>query len=58
MDEMKPDDLYEALVAMHRGLDERQSLLVSSRLVLLLCDHVRDEVVLRDLIAQARQGVD
>ncbi len=58
MKEMKPDDLYEALVAMHHGLDERQSLLVSSRLVLLLCDHVRDETILRDLIAEARRDVD
>ncbi|HSK40042.1 MAG TPA: DUF2783 domain-containing protein [Arenibaculum sp.] len=58
MNEIKPDDLYEALVAMHDGLDERQSLLVNSRLVLLLCDKVRDETVLRDLIAQARRVIE
>ncbi|NYZ11572.1 DUF2783 domain-containing protein [Azospirillum sp. RWY-5-1] len=54
---MTHDDLYEALVAMHRGLDAEQSLLVNSRLILLLSRHVSDESVWRRCIAEARAGV-
>lgn len=52
------DDLYQALVDLHRGLDAQQSLLVSSRLILLLAEHVPDEAVLRRCIAQARAGIE
>lgn len=51
---MTQDELYEALVAMHRGLDAGQCLLVSNRLILLLAEHVGDEGVLRRAIAEAR----
>lgn len=54
---MSHDDLYEALVAMHRGLDAEQSLLVNSRLILLLSRHVTDEAVWRRCIVEARAGV-
>jgi predicted LPLAT superfamily acyltransferase len=52
-----PDDFYEALIAMHRGLSEAQSQLVNARLILLLANHVGDLDVLRAAMAQARDGV-
>lgn len=51
---MTHDELYEALVDMHRGLDAQRSLLVNSRLILLLAQHIKDDSVLRRAIAEAR----
>jgi hypothetical protein len=50
----RPDDAYEALIEMHRGLEEEQSRLVNARLILLLANHVGDLDVLREAIAIAR----
>lgn len=54
---MTHDELYEALVEMHRGLDAQQSLMVDSRLILLLAQHVTDDAVLRRAISEARAGL-
>jgi len=54
---MTHDELYAALVAMHRGLDAQQSLLVNSRLILLLAQHIKDDAVLTRAIAEARAGI-
>ena len=43
------DDIYEALVGLHHGLDAEQSLLVSNRLILLLAEQIGD----RDAVLQA-----
>ena len=51
------DPFYEALIAMHDGLDGEQSRLADARLVLLLANHIGDEGVLLEAIALARQGV-
>ncbi|MEA2625125.1 MAG: hypothetical protein QOD06_1170 [Candidatus Binatota bacterium] len=50
----RPDDVYEALIDMHRGLGEEESRLVNARLILLLANHVGDLDVLREAIAIAR----
>jgi hypothetical protein len=52
-----PDDFYEALIEMHRGLDAQQSAMVNARLILLLANHVGDLGVLRDAMRRARAGV-
>ncbi len=52
------DDFYEALLAAHRDLDERQSALLNARLILLLANHVGDLDVLRAALDAARQGVE
>lgn len=51
---MNADDVYATLAAMHRGLDEQQSALVTARLVLLLADALGDADRLKALAAQAR----
>ncbi|MGA2552747.1 MAG: DUF2783 domain-containing protein [Burkholderiaceae bacterium] len=51
----RPDDFYEALIAMHRDLDESQSQIVNARLVLLLSNHIGDLAVLREAMERARE---
>lgn len=53
----RPDDFYEALIEMHRGLSEEQSVRVNARLVLLLANHIGDLQVLRDAMRAAREGI-
>ena len=50
----RPDDIYEALVNLHRGLDENESRLVNARLIFLLANHIGDETVLTEAIQEAR----
>ncbi len=52
-----PDDFYEALIALHRGLTEAQSALVNAKLILLLANHIGDAQVLREAMAAAREDV-
>lgn len=52
-----PDDFYEALIELHRGLSDAQSALVNAKLVLLLANHVGDAHVLAAAMAAAREDV-
>jgi uncharacterized protein DUF2783 len=52
-----PDDFYERLIAMHRGLSDDESALVNAKLVLLLANHIGDPDVLGQAMAAARDGV-
>ena len=53
-----PDDFYERLIMMHRGLSDAQSSLVNAKLVLLLANHIGDPAVLEEAMAAALDGVD
>lgn len=52
-----PDEVYEALVALHRDLTPEQSRLVNAKLILLLVNHVGDRTIIDEAIARARQGL-
>jgi hypothetical protein len=52
-----PDDFYEELIGLHRGLTDAQSALVNAKLILLLANHVGDLQVLREAMAAAREDV-
>jgi hypothetical protein len=52
-----PDDFYEDLIGLHRGLTDAQSTLVNAKLILLLANHVGDRDVLRQAMAAARADV-
>ncbi len=52
-----PDDFYEALIDLHRGLSDEQSALVNAKLVLLLANHIGDAEILREAMAAASQDV-
>jgi hypothetical protein len=49
----RPDDFYEALIELHRGLTLEQSAKVNAKLVLLLANHVGDLDVLHEALAAA-----
>jgi hypothetical protein len=53
----RPDDFYEALIDMHRDLDEVQSQSVNTQLILLLANHVGEHEALMEAIRYARAGV-
>ena len=53
----RPDDFYQALLDLHRGLDETDSRQVNARLILLLANHIGDPEVLREALAIARRGL-
>jgi hypothetical protein len=38
----RPDDFYEALIDMHRDLDDAQSQSANAQLILLLANHIGD----------------
>lgn len=52
-----PDDFYEELIEMHRGLSDEQSALVNAKLILLLANHIGDAGVLREAMRAAREDV-
>ncbi len=52
-----PDDIYEALIEMHRDLTPEQSLLVNARLILLLANQIGDAEVLSAAMKKARDGM-
>ena len=52
-----PDDVYEALVALHRDLTPEQSQQVNAKLILLLMNHIGDRCVLDAAMARARKDV-
>jgi 3-(3-hydroxy-phenyl)propionate hydroxylase len=49
----RPDDVFEALLALHEGLSDRDSALLNARLVLCLINHIGDEAVIREALAMA-----
>lgn len=49
----QPDDLYEALIAIHRDLTPEQSAKVNAKLILLLANHVGDMHVLLQALKAA-----
>jgi predicted LPLAT superfamily acyltransferase len=53
-----PDDFYQALIDLHRGLSDEQSQLLNARLILLLANHIGDMEVLREAMAAAREAVE
>jgi len=51
-----PDDFYEALIDMHRDMNDDESRLANAALILLLANHIGDEAVLRQAIDAARSS--
>ncbi|MCK5933835.1 MAG: DUF2783 domain-containing protein [Fulvimarina manganoxydans] len=50
-----PDGLYEALIRLHEGRSEEESLRISARLILILMNHVGDRKVVDAALAAARK---
>lgn len=54
----RPDDFYEALIDMHRDLDDAASQAVNARLILLLANHIGDADTLAEAMRLARTAAD
>ena len=52
----RPDDFYEALIDMHRDLDDAQSQSANAQLILLLANHIGDHATLLEAMQHAREG--
>ncbi|MNX78901.1 hypothetical protein D3C86_1105120 [compost metagenome] len=52
----RPDDFYEALIDMHRDLDDAASPAANARLILLLANHIGDHQTLLEALALAREA--
>ena len=50
----RPDEFYEALIAIHRDLTVEESAKVNAKLVLLLANHIGDMEVLTQALSAAR----
>jgi hypothetical protein len=48
-----PDDFYERLLDVHRGLSGDESAQLNARLILLLANQVGDDQVLAECVAAA-----
>lgn len=48
-----PDAFYSALIELHQGLDLEQSQALNARLILLMAEHIGDDVALLSLLRQA-----
>jgi hypothetical protein len=53
----RPDDFYEALIDMHRDMDDAQSQSANAQLILLLANHIGDHATLLEAMRYAREGV-
>lgn len=53
----RPDDVYNAIVDAHRDLSDEQCRAFDARLILLLANHVGDEV-LQEALAAARETME
>ena len=53
-----PDDFYERLIAMHRGLSDSESARVNAKLILLLANHIGDPQVLEQAMNAAREDAE
>jgi hypothetical protein len=49
----RPDEVYNAIVDAHKGLDEEQVRAFDAKLILLLANHVGDETVIREALKEA-----
>ena len=52
------DDVYNALMSAHEGLDDAASHALNARLVLLMANQIGDPAILTDLIETARSYSD
>jgi hypothetical protein len=49
----RPDDIYNAIVDAHKGLDDEQCRAFDARLILLLVNHIGDESVILEALKEA-----
>ena len=50
-----PDEIYQALIELHRDLSDEEIRIVDAKLILLLANHVGDRRIIEEAIAKARE---
>lgn len=50
-----PDGFYEELLALHEGLDAKESEALNARLILILANHIGNREVLRQAFEAAKK---
>ena len=50
---VRPDDVYNAIIDAHKGLDDEQCRAFDAKLILLLVNHIGDETVIREALKEA-----
>ncbi len=50
----RADEFYKALASLHEGKDVEQSLLINSKLILTLANHIGNHQVLKEAIELTR----
>jgi Protein of unknown function (DUF2783) len=53
-----PDDVYEAIISLADGLDERAAHSALAAFALLLANHIGDDAIIHQAIAAVRQAFD
>lgn len=53
----QPDVFYQALVDLHRDMNDAQSRQINAKLILLLANHIGDMAVLQQAMHIAKQDV-
>lgn len=51
------DDLYQALIGMHQGLQQDVQDKINAKLILLLANHIGDPAIVREAIVTATRSV-
>ena len=49
-----PDDIYNAVVDAHKDLSDEECRAFDARLILLLVNHIGDELVIQEALKEAR----
>ena len=49
----RADDVYNAIIDAHKGLDDDAARAFDARLILLLINHIGDEAVIREALEAA-----
>jgi hypothetical protein len=49
------DEVYAEFINAHQGLDNEQSALLNAKLIFLLCEHIKDESIIKKIINIAKQ---
>lgn len=50
-----PDEIYEAIIAMHEGLDDEESMKVNARMIIILANHIGDASIIKEAARVARE---
>ena len=52
----RPDDVYNAVVEAHKGLNDDEARLLDAKLILLLVNHIGDEAVIHEALREAARA--